>query len=58
MLRQVYHSQEYDCAKKVEALAEKEIEQIGLEPYEARDPLPPIEREDVYLVAWMAFEAE
>jgi hypothetical protein len=57
MLRQVFHSHEHEGSTKAEALIE-EVERIGLQPFEAPDPLPPIERDDVYLVAWMAIEAE
>jgi hypothetical protein len=34
-----------------------EIERIGLEPFQAPEPLPPIQPEDVQLVCWMALES-
>jgi hypothetical protein len=42
---------------KARALVE-EIERIGAEPFHPPDPLPPIEREDVQLICWLAIERE
>jgi hypothetical protein len=33
-------------------------ERIGLEPFHAPEPLPPIQMEDVHLICWMAIELE
>jgi hypothetical protein len=33
-----------------------EIERIGLEPFHAPQPLPPIERDDIHLICWMVIE--
>ena len=30
---------------------------IGIEPFIAPEPLPPIEPDDIYLVAWLAIAA-
>jgi len=57
MLRAVFNNHDHDGADKAEALVE-EVERIGLEPFATPDPLPPIDREDVHLVAWMAFDRE
>jgi hypothetical protein len=35
----------------------EEIERLGLEPFRAPEPLPPITPEDVHLICWMAVEA-
>jgi hypothetical protein len=35
------------------ALVEK-VRDLGLQPYEAPEPLPPIEEEEIKLVCWMA----
>lgn len=35
-----------------------EIERIGLEPFHAPEPLPPIQLEDVHLICWMAIEEQ
>jgi hypothetical protein len=38
------------------AIAET-VRRLGLEPFQAPEPLPPIEEEDVRLICWMAVEA-
>jgi hypothetical protein len=35
----------------------EEVERIGAEPFHAPEPLPPIEAEEIHLIAWMAIEA-
>ena len=35
-----------------------EVERIGAEPFHSPDPLPPIEKEEICLITWMAFECE
>jgi len=42
-------------AKSLALIAE--IERIGLEPFQAPEPLPPIRLEDVHLICWMAIES-
>lgn len=32
----------------------EEVERIGAEPFRPPDPLPPIEREEIHLITWMA----
>jgi hypothetical protein len=34
------------------------VRRLGLEPFKAPEPLPPIEEQDVRLVCWMAVSAE
>ncbi len=34
----------------------EEVERLGAEPYKAPDPLPPIEADEIHLIAWMAIE--
>src|SRR5256885_858134 len=42
---------------KARALVEA-VERIGLEPFQAPAPLPPIRVEDVHLVCWLAIESK
>ena len=44
-------------AEKARHLVE-EVERIGAEPFHAPEPLPPIETEEIHLIAWMAIEPE
>ncbi|MCH8824242.1 MAG: helicase [Planctomycetes bacterium] len=57
MLRAVFESDDHTGIAKSNALVE-EIARIGLEPYQAVEPLPPIEQEDIHLIAWMVIESE
>jgi hypothetical protein len=36
----------------------EQVKILGLQPWKAPEPLPPIELEDVVLVVWMAVEKE
>lgn len=56
-LREVFEQDFPSSAEKVRALV-RTVERLGIEPYRAPEPLPPIREEDVRLVAWMALEAE
>ena len=38
------------------AIAET-VRRLGLEPFRAPDPLPPIQEEDIHLICWMAVDA-
>jgi hypothetical protein len=38
------------------AIAET-VRRLGLEPFKAPDPLPPIEEQDIRLICWMAVDA-
>jgi len=34
------------------------VERIGAEPFHAPEPLPPIDADEIHLIAWMAIEPE
>jgi superfamily II DNA/RNA helicase len=36
----------------------EEVERIGAEPFHAPEPLPPIDADEIHLIAWMAIEPE
>jgi hypothetical protein len=57
LLRVVFERDYPSPDAKSLALVE-EVERIGLEPFQAPEPLPPIQSEDIYLVCWMAIEKE
>lgn len=56
-LRHVYR-QEYESFEAKSLAVLLEVERLGLEPFQAQQPLPPITRDDVHLICWMAIEAE
>ncbi len=47
----------WDTPEKLRYLVE-EVECIGAEPFHSPEPLPPIETEEIHLIAWMAIERE
>lgn len=51
-LREVY-KQDIGPIKKSEKLIEK-VKELGLQPFKAPEPLPPIDKEEVKLVCWLA----
>jgi len=55
LLRAAYEKEYPAADEKSKALVE-EIERIGLEPYDAPQPLPPIQQDDVHLICWMAVD--
>ncbi len=55
-LREVFKP-EVDSTKKSVMLIEK-IRELGLQPFEAPKPLPPIEEEDIKLVCWLAISED
>jgi len=55
-LRDVFRQEITEPAEKSRMLIEA-IEEIGIEPFEAPKPLPPIKEEEIHLVCWMALEA-
>ena len=57
MLRLAFNK-EYDDPLERSRMLIEEIERIGVEPYQAPDPLPPIEPDEIHLICWMAIEAE
>jgi len=57
LLRTVFE-QDFRSADAKSLALIAEIERIGLEPFHAPEPLPPIQLEDVHLICWMAIELE
>ncbi len=55
LLRAVFERDTIAAETKSLALVE-EIERIGLEPFHAPPPLPPIQEDDVHLICWMAVD--
>jgi hypothetical protein len=55
MLRTVFEAEHASADAKSRALI-AEIERIGLEPFQAPEPLPPIQPDDVHLICWIAIE--
>ncbi len=56
LLRTVFE-QDFPSADAKSLALITEIERIGLEPFHAPEPLPPIQPEDVHLICWMALES-
>lgn len=56
-LREVFEGDYPSASARAEALMAK-IEELGLEPFLAPEPLPPISPGDVSLICWMAIESE
>ena len=57
LLRIAWERESATPADKTRYLVE-EVERIGAEPFRPPDPLPPIEREEIHLITWMAIEPE
>jgi len=56
-LRDIYESEALGPVEKSYELVDK-VEELGLQPYDAPDPLPPIDSEEVKLVCWMIVAPE
>jgi len=56
-LRMIW-KREFDNPQDRSKLLVEEIERIGAEPFLAREPLPPIEAEDIHLICWLAIQCE
>jgi len=56
-LRAVFEQEYEDPFIKSKMLIE-EVERIGVEPFHAPEPLPPIEQEEIHLICWMAIQSE
>jgi hypothetical protein len=52
-LREAYEDDDLAPVEKSRVLVDR-IEDLGLQPFEAPDPLPPIEEDEVKLICWMA----
>jgi len=57
LLRAVFEAHYPSHAAKSRAIVE-EVERIGLQPFAAPDPLPPIRPDEVHLICWLAIESE
>jgi hypothetical protein len=56
-LREIYEDESLGPVEKSRKLVDK-VENLGLQPFEAPDPLPPIEEDEVKLVCWMVIAPE
>jgi hypothetical protein len=56
-LREIYEDESLGPIEKSRELVDK-VEELGLQPFEAPDPLPPIEEDEVKLVCWMIVAPE
>jgi hypothetical protein len=56
-LREIYEDESLGPVEKSRELVDK-IEELGLQPYRAPDPLSPIEEEEIKLVCWMVVAPE
>jgi hypothetical protein len=56
LLRAVFQGDHPSATARSRAVVE-EVERLGLEPFHAPQPLPPIGGDDVHLVCWLAIEA-
>ena len=52
-LREIYEDESLGPIETSQRLIEK-VDDLGLQPFEAPDPLPPIEEDEVKLICWMA----
>lgn len=52
-LREIHEDESLAPVEKSRQLVEK-VEDLGLQPFEAPDPLPPIREDEVKLICWMA----
>ena len=55
LLRAAFHQDYAGHGAKARGVVEA-VEKIGLEPFHAPAPLPPIRAEEVHLVCWLAIE--
>lgn len=56
-MREVVRDENLDGEEKARRIAEK-ADDLGLQPYDAPEPLPPIREEEVKLICWMAVAPE
>ena len=54
-IRDVFNQELADPVRLSSLLVEK-VRELGLQPFQAPDPLPPIERDEIQLIAWMAID--
>lgn len=56
-LRDIYENESLGPVEKSRQLVEK-VSDLGLQPFEAPDPLPPIQEDEVKLICWMVVSPE
>mgnify|MGYP007099778855 FL=1 len=56
-LREIYENDSFGPVEKSRQLVEK-VDDLGLQPFEAPDPLPPIQEDEVKLICWMVVTPE
>ena len=56
-IKEVFDPEAEDPYVASAALVEK-IREMGLQPFQQPDPLPPIQEEDVMLICWMAVDIQ
>jgi hypothetical protein len=56
-LREIYENESLGPVEKSRQLVEK-VDDLGLQPFEAPDPLPPIQEDEVKLICWMVVTPE
>ena len=56
-LREIYENESLGSVEKSRQLVEK-VDDLGLQPFEAPDPLPPIQEDEVKLICWMVVTPE
>ncbi len=56
-LREVFTPETAEGERTTKAIAER-VKLLGLQPWKAPEPLPPIDEDEVQLVVWMAVEQE
>ena len=54
-IRDVFNQELADPLRLSSLLVDK-VRELGLQPFQAPDPLPPIERDEIQLIAWMAID--
>ena len=54
-IRAVYEADYPSAIERSKALV-REVRRLGIEPFRAPEPLPPISRDEVHVIAWMAIE--
>jgi hypothetical protein len=56
--RQIREAMESAAGASASAAIAETVRSLGLEPFKAPDPLPPIEEQDIRLICWMAVSAD
>ena len=56
-MREIVRDDGIDDEEKARKIVEK-ADDLGLQPYEAPEPLPPIREEEVKLICWIAIAPE